>query len=93
MVKSCRKYWTKEIADSIHQLKDVRFINPQMNVWTTFDRENFAILVEDFKVNREKVLAFYEHLRQMNFYDDNTQTTGEMFEEFSRVVVMCIDCS
>ena len=23
-----------------------------------------------------------DHLRQMNFYDDNTQTTGEMFEEF-----------
>ena len=83
MVKSCRKYWTKEIADSIHQLKDVRFINPQMNVWTTFDREDFTrILVEDFKVNPEKVEAFYAHLRQMNFYDDNTQTTGEMFEEF-----------
>ena len=83
MVKSCRKYWTKEIADSIHQLKDVRFINPQMNVWTTFDRDDFTrILVEDFKVSREKVEAFYEHLRQMNFYDDNTQTTGEMFEAF-----------
>jgi hypothetical protein len=35
-----------------------------------------------FKVDREKVEAFYTHLRQMNFYDDNTQTTGEMFEEF-----------
>ena len=83
MVKSCRKYWTREIADSIHQLKDVRFINPQMNVWTTFDRDDFTnILVNDFKVDREKVEGFYEHLRQMNFYDDNTQTTGEMFEEF-----------
>ena len=38
MIKSCRKYWTKEIADSIVQLKNVRFINPQFNVWTTFDR-------------------------------------------------------
>lgn len=83
MVKSCRKYWTREIADSIHQLKDVRFINPQMNVWTTFDRDDFTrILVEDFKVDRDRVEAFYVHLRQMNFYDDNTQTTGEMFEEF-----------
>ena len=83
MIKSCRKYWTKEIADSIHQLKDVRFINPQMNVWTTFERENFTnILVDDFGVDREKVEGFYDHLRQMNFYDDNTQTTGEMFEEF-----------
>lgn len=83
MVKSCRKYWTREIADSIHQLKDVRFINPQMDVWTTFDREDFTnILVNDFKVDRGRVEGFYEHLRQMNFYDDNTQTTGEMFEEF-----------
>ena len=32
MIKSCRKYWTKEIADSIVQLKNVRFINPQFNV-------------------------------------------------------------
>mgnify|MGYP001249141041 FL=1 len=83
MVKSCRKYWTKEIADSIIQLKDVRFINPQMDVWTSFDREDFTkILVEDFRIERGKVEGFYEHLRQMNFYDDNKQTTGEMFEEF-----------
>jgi phytoene dehydrogenase-like protein len=83
MVKSCRKYWTREIADSIHQLKDVRFINPQMDVWTTFDREDFTrILVEDFGIEREKVEGFYTHLAQMNFYDENTQTTGEMFEEF-----------
>ncbi len=27
MVKSCRKYWTQEIADSIVQLKGVRFEN------------------------------------------------------------------
>lgn len=83
MVKSCRKYWTREIADSIVQLRNVRFINPQMNVWTSFDREDFTrILVEDFKVDRERVEAFYQHLGRMNFYDDNTQTTGEMFEDF-----------
>ena len=29
MIKSCRKYWSKEIADSIVQLKDIRFVNPQ----------------------------------------------------------------
>ena len=83
MVKSCRKYWTKEIADSIVPLKNVRFINPQMDVWTSFDRDDFTrILVEDFRIDREQVEAFYDHLRRMNFYDDNTQTTGEMFEEF-----------
>src|SRR6186713_1235707 len=38
MIKSCRKYWTREIADSIVQLKDIRFVNQQMDVWTTFTR-------------------------------------------------------
>ncbi len=82
MLKSCRKYWTKDIADSIVQLKDVRFVNPQFNVWTTFDRKDFTrILVEDFGAESERVEAFYNHLRQMNFYDDDRRTTRELFEE------------
>jgi len=83
MIKSCRKYWTREIADSIEQIRDIRFINPQMNVWTTFDRDDFTrILVEDFGVERERVIAFYDHLAGMNFYDDDRRTTRELFEEF-----------
>ncbi len=83
MVKSCRKYWTREIADSIIQLKDIRFINPQFDVQTTFDREDFTrILTERFGVERERVDAFFERLRAMNFYDDNRQTTGELFDDF-----------
>ncbi len=83
MVKSCRKYWTREIADSIVQLKDVRFINPQFDVWTTFDREDFSRkLVEEFKVPADSVTAFFEHLRAMNYYDRDDRTTGELFEEF-----------
>lgn len=83
MKKSCRKYWTKEIADSIHQLKDIRFVNPQMDVWTTFTREDYTrVLLEQFKLDPATVEAFYDHLRSMNFYDDNTETTGEMFERF-----------
>ena len=83
MIKSCRKYWTREIAESIVQLKDVRFVNPQMDVWTTFTREDYTrVLVEQFGLERGKVEAFYEHLRGMNFYDNNTETTGEMLERF-----------
>lgn len=83
MKKSCRKYWTKEIADSIHQLKDIRFVNPQMDVWTTFTREDYTrVLVEQFNLPREQVEAFYDHLRAMNYYDNNPETTGEMFERF-----------
>lgn len=83
MVKSCRKYWSKEIADSIVQLKDVRFINPEFDVWTTFDRQDFTrILVEKFGLEVEQVEGFYTHLRKMNFYDDDQRTTGDLFEEF-----------
>ncbi|MFN9972309.1 MAG: FAD-dependent oxidoreductase, partial [Phycisphaerae bacterium] len=39
MIKSCRKYWTREIADSIVPLKGIRFENPQFSVRTTFTRE------------------------------------------------------
>lgn len=83
MIKSCRKYWTKEISDAIVQLKDVRFVNPQMDVWTTFTREDYTrVLVEQFGLTREKVEAFYDYLRAMNYYDNNPETTGQMLERF-----------
>jgi len=83
MIKSCRKYWSKEIADAIVQLKDIRFINPQMNLQTTFDRVDFTrILSETFKVPREDVDRFFNDLRAMNYYDHNPETTGEMFERY-----------
>lgn len=83
MIKSCRKYWTKEIADAIVPLKDIRFVNPQMDVWTTFTREDYTrVLVETFRLERAQVERFYEYLRGMNFYDNNPETTGEMLERF-----------
>ena len=42
MVKSCRRYWTREIADSIVQLKNIRFDNPMFQLSTTFDRDDFT---------------------------------------------------
>lgn len=83
MIKSCRKYWTKEIADAIVQLKDVRFVNPQMDVWTTFTRDDYTrVLVEQFHVPRDTVERFYDYLRSMNYYDNNPETTRELFERF-----------
>ena len=83
MIKSCRKYWTREIADAIVQLKDIRFVNPQMDVWTTFTREDYTrVLVEKFGLDRAHVEKFYDYLRSMNFYDNNPETTGEMLERF-----------
>jgi all-trans-retinol 13,14-reductase len=83
MIKSCRKYWTKEIADSIVQLKGIRFVNPQFNIATTFDRDDFTrILREEFKVPGETVEGFFAHLRGMNFYDNDQRTAGDLFDEF-----------
>ena len=83
MIKSCRKYWSKEIADSIVQLKGIRFENPQFSVRTTFDRQDFTrILTEDFSIAPEKIDGFFNAARSMNFYDDQEKTTGQLFDEF-----------
>lgn len=83
MVKSCRKYWSKEIADSIVQIKDVRFDNPQFTFSTEFTKIDFKKkLVEHFGCESETVDAFFERLAKMNFYDDRSLSTRELFNEF-----------
>lgn len=83
MVKSCRRYWSKEIADSIVQLDGVRFDNPMFSLWTSFTREDFTNqLIEKFNVEPERVHAFFDKARGMNFYDDQSTTTRELFDEF-----------
>jgi phytoene dehydrogenase-like protein len=83
MLKSCRKYWTEDITESIVQLKGIRFENPQFSVRTTFDRKDFTrILTDQFKVPYETVDNFFSFARQMNFYDDQSMTTRELFEKF-----------
>ncbi len=83
MIKTCRKYWNKEIADSIVQLKGVRFDNPQFSFTTTFDMEDFKrILRERFHVENETIEDFFKTLKKMNYYDDQKMTTGELFENF-----------
>ena len=83
MIKSCRKYWSQEIADSIVQLKGVRFENPQFSIQTTFDRKDFTnLLTSKFGIEYETVDAFFNKARGMNFYDEQELTTRELFEEF-----------
>ncbi|MFO0426287.1 MAG: phytoene desaturase family protein [Planctomyces sp.] len=83
MIKSCRKYWTREIADSIVPLKGIRFENPQFSVRTTFTREDFTrILTEKFRIEPESVNRFFDVARGMNFYDEQQKTTRQLFEEF-----------
>lgn len=83
MIKTCRKYWSKEIADSIVQLKDVRFVNPQFSLQTDFTKEHYSkLLIEHFKVSAETVEAFFSFLGQMNFFDNSQMTNRELFEKF-----------
>lgn len=83
MLKTCRKYWNRAIMDSIVQLKNIVFDNPQFTIKTTFDKENFtAILTNHFRVPRAAVDAFFNTVAAMNFYDDRTMTTRELFEQF-----------
>jgi phytoene dehydrogenase-like protein len=83
MIKTCRKYWNREIADSIVQLKAIRFDNPQFSLTTTFDRDDFTrILEEKFRVPKESIDAFFDTARGMNFYDDQQMTTRQLFEKF-----------
>lgn len=83
MIKSCRRYWTREIADSITQLRNIRFDNPMFSLTTTFNREDFTrLLVRDFQVTQAAVDAFFDAARGMNFYDDQSTSTGELFAKF-----------
>ena len=83
MVKSCRRYWTKEIADSIVQLEGVRFDNPMFSLTTTFNREDFTrLLIERFGIEHQVVDRFFDTARGMNFYDDQSKTTRDLFDEF-----------
>ena len=83
MIKSCRRYWTRDIADRIVQLKNIRFDNPQFSLTTTFNREDFTrLLTTDFGIAHETVNDFFDTARGMNFYDDQQLTTRELFDKF-----------
>ncbi len=83
MKKSCRRYWTPEIAAAIVQLKNIRFDNPMFSLTTTFNRDDFTqLLTERFQIPAATVAAFFDAARKMNFYDDQATTVGQLFEQF-----------
>ncbi|NIP87405.1 MAG: FAD-dependent oxidoreductase [Planctomycetales bacterium] len=83
MIKSCRRYWTEEIADAIVQLKHIRFDNPMFSLTTTYNREDFTrLLTTRFGLSEAVVTSFFDTARKMNFYDDQQTTVGELFEQF-----------
>ncbi|MFO0924167.1 MAG: FAD-dependent oxidoreductase [Pirellulales bacterium] len=83
MIKSCRRYWSEEIADSIVQIKNIRFDNPMFSLTTTFNRDDFTrLLTTEFGIEPETVKQFFDTARGMNFYDDQRMTTRELFDKF-----------
>ena len=83
MIKSCRRYWNRRIADSIVQLRSIRFDNPMFSLSTTFEREDFTrLLCGRFGIDPGTVGQFFDTARNMNFYDDQATTTGELFGRF-----------
>ncbi len=83
MIKSCRRYWTSEIADSIVPLRQIRFDNPMFSLTTSYNRDDFTqLLVDQFGVERSQVVEFFDTARGMSFYDDQSTTTRELFERF-----------
>jgi phytoene dehydrogenase-like protein len=83
MIKTCKKYWNREIMGSIVQLKNIVFDNPQFSLKTTFDKEDFtSILNTKFKIPLSVINDFFNTVAGMNFYDDQSMTTRELFEQF-----------
>jgi phytoene dehydrogenase-like protein len=83
MIKSCRRYWNARIAECIVPMRNVRFDNPTFSLSTAYDRESFTrLLVERFAVAADTVAQFFDTARNMNFYDSEAMTTGELFERF-----------
>jgi len=83
MIKSCRRYWSADIADRIVQLKRIRFDNPMFSLTTSYTREDFTrLLTERFGIAPQAVQGFFDTARSMNFYDDQAATTGQLFERF-----------
>ena len=83
MVKTCKKYWGRAIRDSIVQLKQIVFDNPQFSLTTTFSKDDFIrILQERFGVRQAVVKEFFATVGAMNFFDDQRLTTRELFAHF-----------
>jgi phytoene dehydrogenase-like protein len=83
MIKTCKKYWNRQIMESIVQLKDIVFDNPQFSLRTTFDTIDFTSILENkFELSRHQIDAFFHRIAGMNFYDDREMTTQELFEDF-----------
>ena len=64
-------------------IKGIRFVNPQYDLNTTFDRFDFTrILQEKFKIAKGRIEEFYDHLKNMDYFAKDGRTIGDLLEEF-----------
>ncbi|MGF1510971.1 MAG: phytoene desaturase family protein [Myxococcota bacterium] len=83
MIKTCRKYWSREIADAIVRIDGIRFENPQFRLQTSFDKDDFTrILTERFDVGPAAISGFFDETRSMNHTDQTGTKTRDLFEHF-----------
>lgn len=83
MIKTCKKYWNKEIASKIEKIKGVRFVNPMYDIETVFTKEDYIIkLEENFNVPKETSINFFNALEEMNFYDAPKMNNRELFNHY-----------
>ncbi len=83
MKKSFRKYWGREFSERVVQVCSIRFDNPQFQLRTSFDKSDFVRLLHDrFGIEQTTVDSFFAALSKMNYYDDQKQTTEQLFESF-----------
>jgi len=83
MLKTCKKYWSPEIAAHIRPIRSVRFVNPSFDIETDFTKEDYKkILQQKFHLNVELVEGFFNELATMNFYDDQSTTNKDLFEKY-----------
>lgn len=83
MIKTCKKYWNREIANKIVQLKGVRFVNPMYSLESDFTVESFKDkLINHFEIPKVQVETFFDELMNMNYYDAPKMTNGELLNHY-----------
>jgi phytoene dehydrogenase-like protein/3-hydroxymyristoyl/3-hydroxydecanoyl-(acyl carrier protein) dehydratase len=83
MIKTCRKYWNKEIADMIVPVTKLQFTNPQYSIETDFTKEDFTkILITHFHIAPETVTAFFAAVLSADLSVPLSLSLGEFLQDF-----------
>jgi len=83
MVKSCRRYWSQEVADEIVPLPGIRFANPDFQIKTLFNRKDYTEIFEkEFGVPRPVTDGFFQFLNDLDYRTVSGMTINDCFQRF-----------